>query len=81
MLVQAPVADPPDVDRVHLDLRAAGRDAHERAGVASAVGVSADECLVCLDDVVDLDTEVLKGAKEGGEDVDEPLLPGAAKRL
>ena len=74
MLVQAPVADPPDVDRVHLDLFAAGRNAHERAGVASAVGVSADECLVCLDDVVDLDTEVLKGVQERGEDVDRAAL-------
>ena len=43
VLVEATVADPPDVDRVHLDLRAARRDAHECAGLAAAVGVAADD--------------------------------------
>src|SRR5262249_31370449 len=42
VLLQTAVADPPDVDRVQLDLGAAWRDAHERARVPSAVREAAD---------------------------------------
>src|SRR6188472_4090557 len=42
VLLQTAVADPPDVDRVQLDLGVAWRHAHERARVASAVREAAD---------------------------------------
>ncbi len=78
VLVQAPLADSPDVDRVHLDLPSAGRDAHERAGVASAIGVAANDRLAVLGYVINLDSKVLEGAQEVGEDGDRALLPGSA---
>src|SRR4029077_20817688 len=60
VLLQAAVADSPDVDRAHLDLGSARRDVEERARVASAVGVAAHECLGRGDAVVDLETELLE---------------------
>jgi hypothetical protein len=68
------VADPPDVDRVHLELGAAGRHAEERSGVATAVGIAANCSALDGDDVVDLDSKVVEGVEEGSEDRDRSGL-------
>jgi hypothetical protein len=49
--------------------------------VASAIGVSADERLPTVDDVVDLDTEIFKGGEEVGEDGNGAVLPGRRKAV
>src|SRR5205085_2209895 len=58
VLGEQAVADAPDVDRVHFDLRAAGRYAEEVAGMPAAVRVAANYGALDGDDVVGLNAEV-----------------------
>src|SRR6516165_739280 len=64
VLEEQAVADAPDVDRVHFNLRAAGRHAEERPGVPAAVRVAANYGALDGDDVVDLRPEVVEGVDE-----------------